>query len=104
AGAEHAAVQHVESGKEGRSAIALVIMGQRLAAALLEGQPRLRAIQSLDLAFFVARKHQGVLRRVEVEADDILELFFKAGVVGEFEGFDPMWFQPGTRPDSTDTR
>jgi len=39
AGSEDTSVQHVQSGKEGRRAIALVIMGQRLAATLLEGSP-----------------------------------------------------------------
>jgi hypothetical protein len=50
--------------EQGGGAIALVVMRHRPAAALLHRQSRLGAVKGLDLA----------VRRIEVEADDILDL------------------------------
>src|SRR5438046_3862709 len=57
-----------------RGAIALVVMRHRPAAALLHRQPRLGAVERLDLAFFIDRQHQGFVGWIEVKADDILDL------------------------------
>jgi hypothetical protein len=43
------------------------------AAALLHRQPRLGAVKGLDLALFIDRQHQGLVGRIDVEADDILD-------------------------------
>src|SRR6266404_5227719 len=72
--ADDCAVEHVESRKQGRGAVALVVMRHRPAAALLHRQPRLGAVERLDLAFFIDRQHQGLVGRIEVKADDILDL------------------------------
>ena len=72
--ADDCAVEHVESRKQGRGAVALVVMRHRPAAALLHRQPRLGAVERLDLAFFIDRQHQGFVGRIEVKADDILDL------------------------------
>ena len=66
--------EHVESRKQGRGAVALVVMRHRPAAALLHRQSRLGAVERLDLAFFIDRQHQGFVGRIEVKADDILDL------------------------------
>ena len=50
------------------SAVALVVVCHRAAAAGLQRQPRLRAIQRLDLALLLDRQHHRVSRRTEVEA------------------------------------
>ena len=57
---------HFQRGKEGRGAVALVIVGQGSTAALFERQPRLRAIQSLNLALFIDTEHQSLLRRIKI--------------------------------------
>jgi hypothetical protein len=41
----------VQRCKQGRRAVALVVVGHRASAALLDGQPRLRAVERLNLAF-----------------------------------------------------
>jgi hypothetical protein len=48
--ADDLAVEHVERGEQGRRAMALIIMGHRTAAAALHRQPRLSAVERLDLA------------------------------------------------------
>ena len=68
------AFEHVEGGKQGRGAVALVIMGERAAAPGLYRQTRLGAVERLDLRFLIDRKHDGMGRRINIEPDDILQL------------------------------
>ena len=68
--ADDGAVEHVECREQVRGAVALVVMRHRPAAALLHRQPRLGAVEGLDLALFIDRKNQGLVGRVEIEADD----------------------------------
>jgi hypothetical protein len=56
------AVEHIERGEQGRRAMPLVVMRHRPAAALLHRQPRLGAVERLDLRLLVDRLHQRVLR------------------------------------------
>src|SRR6185437_11495139 len=65
--------------------IALVVVRHRSTTALLNRQPRLRAVQGLDLALLVGAQDDGMLRRVEIETDDRLKLFSKLGIVADFE-------------------
>ena len=69
--ADHGAVEHVERGEQGGGAVALVVVGHGAAAALLHRQPRLGAVERLDLALLVDRQHDGMRRRIDVEADDL---------------------------------
>jgi len=54
-------------------------------AALDERQPRLRAVQGLNLALLIHAKNHGVLRRGEINPDDIGKLLQKPGVSGKLE-------------------
>jgi hypothetical protein len=53
-------------------------VGHRASTALLERQARLGAVERLDLALLVNRKNQGFVRRIKIEADDVLDLLDKA--------------------------
>ena len=64
----------IERREQGRRSMALVIVGQGSGAPFLHRQTRLRAVERLDLALLVERKHQRLVRRVEVKPDDILDL------------------------------
>ena len=55
--ADDLAVERVERGEQGRRAVPLIIMGHRAAAATLHRQPRLGAVERLDLALFIDRQH-----------------------------------------------
>ena len=72
--ADDPALQHVERGEQRRRAVALVVVRHRPAAAALHRQSGLGAVERLDLRFLVDRQHQRVLRRIDIEADDILHL------------------------------
>ena len=79
-------------------------MRHRPAAALLHRQPRLGAVKGLDLALFIDRQHQGLVGRIDVEADDILDLGDEVRIARELEGFRQMRLEPMRSPDFMDRR
>ena len=104
AGSDHAAVECIERRKERRRAVAFVVVRHRLAASLLERQAGLRAIESLDLRFFVEREEQRVFGRMEVESDDLAEFFGETGVVAELASADAMRFEALGAPEAAHGR
>jgi hypothetical protein len=63
--------------------MAFIVVGHGAGASLLERQARLGAVERLDLRFLINRQNQGFVRRIKVEADDVLNLLDKALVSGE---------------------
>ena len=63
--ADDGPVEDVERSKQGRGAMALVVVRHGAEPALLQRQARQGAIESLDLALLVERKHDGVGRRID---------------------------------------
>jgi hypothetical protein len=98
--ADHRAVEHAKCGEQGGSAVPLVIVGHGLAAAWLDRQTRLAVVEGLDLALLVGRKHDGVGRRIDIEADDVDELGGKAGFARVLEATQPMRLQFVRPPDA----
>ena len=93
------AVEHVERGKQGRRAVADVVVGHCPGPALFHRQTRLGAIQRLDLALLIDRQHQAVRRRVDVKADDVVHLGGKLRITAEFEDPQPVRRQTMGAPD-----
>ena len=77
---DDAAFGHLQRGKEGGGPVAFVIVRKGAAAAWFERQAWLSAVESLDLTLFIHAKHHGVLRRSQIDADDVGELFKEFGV------------------------
>ena len=77
------AEEHVERGKQGRGAVALVVV-----TATAERSPvgqlaiALGALQHLDVRLFVDRQDDGILRRVEIEPDDLGGLGDEVRIIG----------------------
>lgn len=92
------AVQHVQRGEQRGRAVALIVVRHRLCSPLLQRQPRLRAVQRLHLALFVAAQHQGVLGRGHVQAHDVLELVDELRIPRDFEAAHDMWLEPVRLP------
>jgi hypothetical protein len=59
--------------KQGRGAVSFVIVGDRAGAPLLHRQARLGAVERLDLALLIDRQNHGVVRRIDIEADDVAQ-------------------------------
>ena len=66
--ADQPALEIVHSREQRQGAVADVVMGLRADMANTQGQARLRALQGLNLAFFIAAEHQRLVRRCQVQA------------------------------------
>tara|TARA_R110002167_G_scaffold144813_9_gene335437 strand:+ start:927 stop:1364 length:438 start_codon:yes stop_codon:yes gene_type:complete len=62
-------------------------VGAALDLAGFQLQLWLSAIQCLDLRFFINRQHQRIVRRIQVQANDIENLLSKVWIIAYFEGF-----------------
>ena len=58
----------------------------------------IQPVQGLDGGLFVHAKHRRMLRRFDVQSDNIGRLSLKVGVVGGHVAFDPMRLKPGALP------
>ena len=97
--AQHRAVEHVQGREQRGRAMALVVVGRGHGPALLHRQPRLGAVERLDLGFLVHGEHDRVRRRVQVEPDHVAQLGDERRVLGELEGAHPMRGEPVRLPD-----
>ena len=88
--ADHLAIQHAQGREQGRRAVALVVMRHRAAAPLFDRQPRLGAVEGLDLAFLVDAQDNGSFRRIKIKPDNIVELIDEMFVAAEFESLDQV--------------
>ena len=98
--ADHFAIEHAEGRKQRGRASTLVVVRHRSAAALLHGKTGLRAIERLDLAFLVDAQDKGFVRRIEIQADDIVELVDKVLVSADLAGLDEMGLEVMLRPNA----
>jgi len=80
------AAEGVVCGKRRGGAMALIDMRHGCGAALVQRQSRLGAIDGLDLAFLVAAQHQGMFRRIQLQAHDIFQILNKLRIAGDLEG------------------
>ena len=76
---EDLALEDIESRKQGSDAMPLVIVGHGAGAA------RLGAVQRLYLTLLIDRQHDGTVRRIDVQANDLPELGGKLRIVGQLE-------------------
>ena len=63
--ADDLALKHIERREQRRDAVTLVVVGDGAGTSLLHRQPRLGAVQRLDLAFLIDRENDGVVGRIE---------------------------------------
>src|SRR5579875_3082572 len=90
----------IEGGEQGGGAVALVIVRHGLAAALLQRQTRLSAVERLNLALLIDRKHQRMLGGIEIQTNNGFQLLGKMGIVADLKGVDAMRLQPVRSPDT----
>jgi hypothetical protein len=61
----------LQRGEQRRGAMTHVVMGAPLSPARLHWQHRLGAIQRLDLRLLIHAQHDRVLRRIQIQPDDV---------------------------------
>ena len=98
--ADDGAVEDVEGGEQGRGAMAFVVVGHGAEAPLLQRQPRLGAVEGLDLAFLVDRQHDGMRRRIDIEPDHVAQFGDELRVGRELELPVAVRLQPVRLPDA----
>ena len=91
--ANHRAIQHIQSGKQGRCPISFVIVSHGCASSLFHWQSGLGAIQRLNLTLLIHRQHQRMLRWVEIEPDNGLQLVCEVRIVAPSVGAEGAAFQ-----------
>lgn len=100
AGANDRSIQRVEGSKERRGAVTLVVVSHRRTTTTLDRESGLRAVQRLNLALLVGAQHQRVLRRREVQSNNVFELFGEARIIAQFEGLNAMRLETMSVPDT----
>src|SRR5271166_122504 len=93
----------IEGGEQRGRAMALIIMGHSAGAALLDRQPRLGAVECLDLALLVDAQHHRLVRRTQVEADDVLDFLDKSLVIRQLKTAHQMRLEPVCVPNPPHT-
>ena len=98
--ADHFAIEQAQRGEQCGRAVALVVVRHCPAAPLLDRQSWLGTIQCLDLAFLVDAQDQGLVWRIEIKADHIVELFDKTFVAAELERLGQMRLEAVSIPNT----
>ena len=89
----------VESRIETSCAVALVVVGSALDLPRPEREHRLGSVEGLDLGLLVDREDHGIVRRMQVQADDILNLLRKLGIFADLEGLQSMRLEISCGPN-----
>ena len=96
--ANNLALKDVERREQRGDTMALVIMGHSTSAPLLHRQARLGAIKRLNLALLIDRQDNGVVGRINVETDDLVQFGSKLRIVGQFELTYPVRLEAMSTP------
>src|ERR1035438_1660557 len=79
---------------------ALVVVRHGGTASLFQGQSRRGAVRRLNLALLIYRQNQRVLRRIEIYADNVVQLGGELRIVDDLEALDAVRLQPMSAPDA----
>ena len=83
---QHLAAGDIQGREQGGGSMPDIVVGDAFDIAQSHRQHRLSALKRLDLAFFVDAQHHGVIRRVQIQSDDVAHFLDEERVVGQFEG------------------
>ena len=85
--ADHFAGRDVQRSKQRSRAVPFVIVGPLFRQTGPERQNRLRPVQGLHLRFFIHAQHNGMFRRIQIQAHDVPHLLNQLGIGGQLECF-----------------
>ena len=100
---DNLADSYIQRGKQS-GAVPLGIVSLSLRQSWPRGKDRLSAIQRLNLVLLVCAQHDGLVRGVQVQADDVVDLGYELRVRAEFEGFHAVRLEMMFTPDPLDCR
>ncbi len=82
---DHLPLGDGEGGKEGRGAVAKVIVGHALDVAKPQGEQGLAALERLDLIPLIDTQHQRLIRWVQAQPHDVAHLLHKERIARELK-------------------
>jgi hypothetical protein len=84
---------HIERCEQRGGAMALIVVGHGGGAALLERQPGLGPVECLNLRLLIHAQHDGPVRRVEIQPDDLGDLSLEHRIIRDLEPLRDMRFE-----------
>jgi hypothetical protein len=91
-----------ERGEQRERAVSFVVVGAALGLARAHRQQGLRPVKRLNLRLLIDAQHDGALRRIEIERDDVAHLLDQQRVRRELERLAAMRLQAERLPDAMD--
>ncbi len=88
--AQHLTGLGIEGGVQRERAVAEILKSVTLCAPRRQWQHRIESVQRLNCRLFIDTEHHGVLRRIQVQPDDIGSLGLKVRIVGSEIAFEQM--------------
>lgn len=98
--ADYFSFQNVQGCEQAGCTVTFVIVCHSSAASFFHGKPRLCPIQGLNLRFFIHAQYHGLIRRVQIDTDNVRQLLHEAFVPGELESLHPVRLQSVRIPNS----
>jgi len=95
----HPAGLGVERGIQRKRAMPVVLKPVALGASRRQRQNGIEPVQRLDGGLFIHTEHGSVLRRIEVQAQNIHGFTFELGIVARQVTFQTMRLETGFFPD-----
>ena len=92
----------VEGGVERERAMPVVLKAVPFGAAGREWQHGIEPIKRLDGGFLVDAEHRGMLRRMQIEGEDIGGLGLEVGIIGSHVPIEPMRLETVLAPHARD--
>jgi hypothetical protein len=100
--AQHFAGFGIEGGVEGQCAVPVVLEAMPFGSPWGQRQHRIFAIECLNSGLFIDAEDSGVLRRMQIQTDDVCRFGLEVRIVGGHVALDPMGLQSMFAPDSRD--
>src|SRR5215469_2150863 len=98
----HASRLGVQRGIERKRAMAIVLEAVTFGASGRKWQNRVQPVQSLNRGLFIDAEHGGVLRRPQIQADNVGRLAFEVGIVAGQVTLQAVRFETGFLPHPMD--
>lgn len=93
-----------DRGEQRGGPVAFVVVRHRLQPTGEQWQAFLRAVQRLNLALLITRENQRMLRRIEIQPDDVDQFLREPRIVRDFEALGPVRLEAVVAPDALHQR
>jgi hypothetical protein len=100
--AEDFSASGIKGSVKRKSAVAVIFKAMSLGSARRKRQNRIQAVQGLDGSLFVYAKDGGMIRRVQIEADNVSGLLLEVGILAQHVTAQPVRLKAVPSPNPRD--